>query len=98
MSEKELFVIIGLEMSKKPVIDAGVTNLLLCAVDMERETAQMCMLEREMLGALEWLMDIDEAYVRLESEVARTAPCQFPNSTSIYSVFQVIHHAYDRFW
>ena len=90
-------MIVGLEMRKsvKPEIDAGVTTLL---YDMERETAQMCMPEGEMLGALEWLMDIDEAYVRLESEVARTAPCQFPNSTSINSVFQVIHHAYNRFW
>ena len=85
-------------MSKKPVRDAGVTTLLLCACDMEREIAQMCMLKGEMLGALEWLMDIDEAYVRLESKVAWTAPCQFPNSNSIYSVFQVIHHAYNRFW
>ena len=66
-----MFVIIGLEMSKKPVRDAGVTTLLLCACDMEREIAQVCMLEGEMLGALEWLRDIDEAYVRLESEVAR---------------------------
>ena len=66
-----MYVIIGLEMSKKPVRDAGVTTLLLCACDMEREIAQVCMLEGEMLGALEWLRDIDEAYVRLESEVAR---------------------------
>ena len=65
-------MIIGLEMSKKPVRDAGVTTLLLC---MERETAQMCMLEGEMLGALGLLMDKDDAYVRQGSEVAGTAPC-----------------------
>ena len=56
-------MILGLEMRKsvKPEIDAGVTTLL---YDMERETAQMCMLEGEMLGALGLLMDIDDAYVR----------------------------------
>ena len=39
-------MILGLKMRKsvKPEIDAGVTTLL---YDMERETAQMCMLERE---------------------------------------------------
>ena len=59
-------MISGLEMRKsvKPEIDAGVTTLL---YNMERETAQMYMLESEMLGALEVVMDIDDAYVRLGS-------------------------------
>ena len=67
-------MIVGLKMRKsvKPEIDAGVTTLL---YDMERETAQMCMLEGETLGALGLLMDIDDAYVRQGSEVAGTAPC-----------------------
>ena len=64
-------MIIGLKMSKKPVRDAGVTTLLLCACDMEREITQVCMLEGMMLGALEWLRDIDDAYAKLESEVAK---------------------------
>ena len=53
--------------SVKPEIDAGVTTLLYV---MERETAQ-----EEMLGALGKLIDIDDAYVRQGSKVARTAPC-----------------------
>ena len=59
-------MISGLEMRKsvKPEIDAGVTTLL---YNMERETAQKYMLESEMLGALELVMDIDDAYVRLGS-------------------------------
>ena len=68
--ERELFVIIGLKMSKKPVRDAGVTTLLLCACDMEREITQLCMLKGVVLGALEWLMGIDDAYAKLENEVA----------------------------
>ena len=63
-------MIIGLEMSKKPVRDAGVTTLLLCACDMEREITQVCMLEGVVLGALEWLRGIDDAYAKLENKVA----------------------------
>ena len=84
----------GLEMSKKPVRDAGVTTLLLCACDMEREITQVCMLEGVMLGALEWLRDIDDAYAKLETKLQRkpTAPCQFSISTGVYSMLKVILH------
>ena len=59
----------GLELRKsvKPEIDAGETALL---YNMEREIAQKYMLESEMLGALDVVIDIDDAYVRLESKVA----------------------------
>ena len=56
-------------MSKKPVRDASVTTLL-CACDMEREITQVCMLEGVVLGALEWLRGIDDAYAKLENEGA----------------------------
>ena len=57
-------------MSKKPVRDAGVTTLLLCACDMEREITQLCMLEGVVLGALEWLRGIYEPHAKLENEDA----------------------------
>ena len=84
-------MIIVLEMIKKPVRDAGETTLLLCAGDMERETAQMSMLERGMLGTLGWLIHRDDAFVRQESDVAGTVPCQYSNSTAIYFIIQASH-------
>ena len=64
-------MIIGPETSQKPVMSAGEPSLL-CACDMEREITQVCMLVGVRLGALEWLRGIDDAYAKLENEVAVT--------------------------
>ena len=53
--------------SVKPEVDAGENALL---YNMEREIAQKYMLESELLGALDVVIDIDDAYVRLGSKVA----------------------------
>ena len=37
--------------------------------DMEREITQLCSLEGEVLGALEWLKGIDDAYARQKNVV-----------------------------
>ena len=84
-----MFGIIGLEMSKKPVRFAGVTTLLLCACDMEREITQVRMLEGVVLGALEWLRGIDDAYAKLEREVAKKTDCAMPILDLDYCLFNV---------
>ena len=61
-------MIIGLDMSEKPVRVAGVITLLMCAYDMERETTQTCMPEGVLLGALVRLMGIVDAYATVENK------------------------------
>ena len=76
-------------MSEKPVRVAGVTTLLLCAYDMEREITQLCMPKRVVLGALEWLRGIDDAYAKLENEDAETTDCAMSILDLDYSLFSV---------
>ena len=60
---------IGLKRSKKPVrgrCDYPASE----GRDMEREITQLCSLEGEVLGALEWLEGIDDAYARQKNLVA----------------------------
>ena len=92
MSEWEVIVCLGLEMTKKPVIDAGETTLLLCAGYMESETAQMGMPERGMLGVLERLIHRDDAFARLESEVAVLRHVNTSTRLSIYFIIRVYIH------
>ena len=63
-------------MSGKPVGFAGVTIILLiCAYDMERETAQKCMPEGVLMGALVRLKGIVDAYAAAENKDTGVTDC-----------------------
>ena len=68
-------MIIGLDMSKKPVRVAGVITLLMCAYNMEREITQLCMLEGVLLGALVRLRGIVDTYANVENKDAEKNDC-----------------------